>query len=70
MQVRVIHNIGDLSSDLAGIAKRVQPDMSKVVRKNVRAGLKLAPMEWSCQGQGGMAAERRAGKGGVNWRTT
>lgn len=42
MRVTVIHNIGDLSTDLAGIAKRVQPDMAKVVRKNVNAGTRLA----------------------------
>lgn len=40
--VRVTHSIGDLASDLTGIAKKARPDMVKVVREGVKVGTSLA----------------------------
>lgn len=40
--VRVTHGIDDLRSDLAGIPPRMYREGSKIVRKNTRAGNKIA----------------------------
>lgn len=40
--VRVVHDIDDLANDLAGIAKRVKPDMRGVVKDGLRVGVMLA----------------------------
>lgn len=42
MRIRVIDTIGDLSRDLAGIARQAKPDLARVVRKNAEEGTRLA----------------------------
>lgn len=42
MQVRVIHDIDELASDLLKIRARVRPDMRDVVREGIKAGNELA----------------------------
>lgn len=40
--IRVVHSIGDLASDMTGIAQKARPDMVKVVREGVKVGTSLA----------------------------
>lgn len=42
MGIRVIHDIDDLASDLAGIATRAPKDMRKVVREGIKIGNQVA----------------------------
>lgn len=42
MRIKVTHSIGDLASDLAAIPARMKAAESKVVRKNVAEGTRLA----------------------------
>lgn len=40
--IRVVGGVGDLARDMRGIAKRVKPDMRKVVQDGIRVGRELA----------------------------
>ena len=55
--IRVVHNIGDLADDCASIVKKVRPDMTRVVRKNVHDGMIMARAN----------ARRTAGKHGKHY---
>lgn len=57
MQIRVIHDIGDLANDLAGIARRVPKDLNKTVREGIKVGNQVARTN----------AKRAAGPHGSNY---
>lgn len=42
MGMRVVHDIDDLANDMVAIARRVQPDMARVVRRNAERGNRIA----------------------------
>lgn len=42
MSVHVSHSIGDLAKDMANIARKVKPDMARIVKRNTHQGNMLA----------------------------